>query len=777
MQKLLHNVLCVVLLGLLVACSATRYVPQGSYLLRRTKVEILTADKAYAKKLSKSELESYIQQRPNRRFLGMGLYLGFYNITDSSKHNGWQRFWGQKIGQAPVVLDSAMVDKTNREMDIYLDSRGYLNSHVTDTIIVDKKRKATAIYRVHLHKPYRISSIRYRILDTYIEPIVLADTLNRLLKRGDVFERKDFEQERERITGVLRNSGFWGFNASYISYVADSTHSNQTVSVTLVLRRQQTQMPDGQLLVENHPVYTIDKVSVLTDYQPTASIELQAQSQGDTLHYQGVDLIYHKRLALRPSIITDALGTRPGQRYDQRRIEQAYNAVRSLGYTANFLFTQAQQNDTVAYLTDDKGRRTELRQLQCVVQCTPTPRHSFSVDFEASATSAYYSLALTLGYGNRNLFRGAERFNISFRGAYEFMTQTGRNNAYDFGATAAFNIPRFWLPISADKMRTFKNAATQLSLSYNIQNRPYYRRSIVSAVYGYSWTLKNGARFVINPADINLVSVPWIDLDYLASLQNIYLQNSYLSQIIAGLSASYYYTTNTDWKKDGFTFRVSGDVNGNLLRGVATLFGKPTSYLGDEYYTLLGLRFAQYVRLMADVSQRINVGQRSQIAWRFLLAGGYAYGNSSTMPFDRMFFAGGSNSMRGWQARTLGPGGVQIDGWGAYPNQVGDMRIEANVEYRVNVVGGFGMVFFLDCGNVWSNFEGSNPNAQFHFDTFYKQLALNTGVGVRYDAGYFLIRLDWGIKLHNPNLPQGQRWGTQLRLNDTALQFGLGLPF
>lgn len=774
---MVHKIVGVALLGLLAACSATRYVPQGSYLLSRTKVELHTADRAYAKNLSKSELADYIQQRPNRRFLGIGLYLGFYNITDTAKHNGWHRFWGQKIGQAPVVLDSALVAKTDREMEIYLDSRGYLNSTVSDTITVDKKRKATVTYRVHLRKPYRIASVRYRILDTYIEPIVLADTANRLLQRGELFERKDFEAERERITGLLRNRGFWGFNSSYIAYVADSTHGKQTVNVTLVLRQLQTQTPEGEVVLQNHPIYTIDQVSVLTDYQPTVSIENQVQNQGDTLHYKGVDLISRKKLALRPSIITDALGTQPGQRFDQRRIEQAYNAVRSLGYTANFLFTPAPEGDTIAYETNAYGQRTEHRQLRCVVQCTPTPRHSFSADFEASVTSAYYSLALTLGYGNRNLFRGAERFNLSFRGAYEFMVQSGRNNAYEFGATAAFNVPRFWLPISADKMREFKNAATQLSVSYNIQNRPYYRRSIVSAVYGYSWTLKNGARFVINPADINVVSVPWVDSAYLVSLQNIYLQNSYHSQLIAGLSASYYYTTNADWKKDGFTFRVSGDFNGNLIRGITSIFGQQESYMGEDYYELFGLRFAQYFRLMADVSQRINVGQRSQLAWRFLLAGGYAYGNSSILPFDRMFFAGGANSMRGWQVRTLGPGSVDYEPTEAYPNQMGDMRIEANFEYRVNVAGGFGMAFFLDCGNVWNNYDGAHPDAQFRFDTFYKQLALNTGVGLRYDAGYFLVRLDWGIKLHNPNLPEGQRWGTQIVLKDTALQFALGLPF
>ncbi|MEG0601809.1 MAG: BamA/TamA family outer membrane protein [Mucinivorans sp.] len=773
------RIFLLVLTTLLVSCSAVRYVPKDSSLLYRNKLVIESQNKRETKAISSSEVKNYIQQRPNRRLLGMGIYLGFYNITDSSKHDGWHRFWGTKIGEAPVVLDSSMIKKSKREIEVFLDSKGFLSSTVSSEIEVSPRRKATVKYTVNLGRAYRISSVKYNIADTYIRPLVMADSALWGLKSGEIFERKDFENERTRITSMLRDRGFWGFNASYITYTVDSNHRNNTLDVELLLRPLTTTTPSGQAMSENHPIYSIDQVQVMSDYNPAQSLEAVKGEDIDTICYQGVDIMYKKKLYIRPDIILGALGVTPGDRYDQKRIEEAYNAVRSLGYSANFLFTPlGPTQPPTAWDTAANGAITARRKLACLVQCTPNVRQGISTDFEASTTSNYYSLALTLGYQNRNLFRGGEDFNLSFRGAYEFAKPKEQGNAFEFGVTTSLALPRFLLPISDDKMRKFKYSSTKFTVSYNIQNRPFYRRSLVSAVYGYGWTLKNGARFTINPADINVVSVPWIDEIFLLTIENPYLRNSYSSQLIAGLSASYFYNTNADIKQNGFTFRVSGDANGNLFRLITSAFCNQVEKDGESYYNIFGLRYAQYFRLSADVSNRINVGRRSQIAWRFLLAGGYAYGNSRTLPFERLFFAGGSNSMRGWQVRTLGPGSVRIDDLGSYPNQLGDMRLEANFEYRVNVAGGFGLALFLDCGNVWMNGIGEKrEEAKFHFNTFFRQLALNTGVGLRYDAGYFLVRLDWGVKLHDPNVPVGRRWGCQRGINDTALQFALGLPF
>lgn len=776
----IRAILTLLTVALLVGCSATRYVAQSSYLLSKNKVNITADEKRTARQISKSSLEDYIQQRPNRRFLGVGLYLGLYNITDTAKHGRWHKFWGEKMGDDPVILDSSMVRKSSLEMEIYLDSQGFINSSVTDTITVNRRRKATVTYNVNLHTPYRIKSLRYDIADSYIRELLKSDTISPTIKVGEIFERKDFEDERVRLTGILRNKGFWGFNASYITYTADTTQAPNSVDVVLNLRRLRNgqDAETGEPTYENHPIYRIADVGINTAYNPSLSVE-QMKDESDTIIYKDLDIFYKDKLYIRPDIISDALGIAPGVLYDQNSIQQSYNSVRSLGYSANILFSIIDTIPTRIVYSADSLTTTTERALNCLVQCTPSDRQSWALALEASTTSDYFSTSLTASYENRNLFGGAEDFNISFRGAYEFNKAKGSRNSFEFGVTTSLALPRFLLPISAPKMRNFKYSSTKLSLSYNIQNRPFYRRSLFSAVYGYSWTLKSGARFTINPADINVVDVPWINEDFRKGIENPYLKNSYEPQLIAGASATYLYNTNSDTKQNGTTFRMTGDVNGNLFNLISVATNNKSHYKDNEkFYNLFGLRYAQYVRFSGDISRRINIGRRSQIAWRVLGAAGFAYGNSAVLPFERMFFAGGSNSMRGWQVRTLGPGGAFVDSLGTYPNQLGDIRLEANFEYRVNVVGGVNMALFLDCGNIWFNGKGEpREDAKFKFSTFYKQLALNTGVGIRYDLGYFLIRLDWGFKLHNPNAAPGQRWFKHMGLKDTALNFALGLPF
>ncbi len=760
-------------------CSATRYVPQGESLLRKNKISL---GESKGTEVNLSELSNYLQQSPNRRLLGMGIYLGFYNITDTAKTDGWHKFWGQKIGEAPVILDSAKVKSSRDMMRIYLESVGFLNAKLSDTISVNKRRKATVTYKIDAQKPFTISSISYNIRDSFLKPIIESDTTNSLVKKGGRFDRKALEGERMRITENLQNQGFWGFNQNYITYLADSSKGNSTVDLVIDIAQLSVgKNSEGQPIYENHPIYRISSIMLNSAFDASLSDEETYNQYYDTIEYNGVKILYHDKLLMKEKILFSQLGMSPGEIYDYSSIEQTYSNIRSLGYNSTIVFTPlpVDASNTVYVTTLESNAQTTQRELSCRLQCTPITRHSFSTDLELSTTESYFSVGLTLGYQNRNIFHGGENFMVSGGGAYEFLWNKERKNSFEFQVSTSIEVPRFWLPISDDKMRNFSYSSTKISLSYNTQRRPDYERQVFSAVFGYGWTLKNGARFTINPIDFNLVNVPWVDEDFLEGIDNLYLRNSYTSQLIAGLSATYLYNTNSDLSRDGFTFRVQGDANGNLFYGLSSLFNatKNTETVGDEYYELFGLRYAQFARLTTAVSNRVNLGDRSQIAWRFLIAGGVAYGNSMVLPFESQYYAGGGNSMRGWQVRTLGPGSVLFDS-DTEDYQLGDFRLEANLEYRVNIVGGFNMAFFLDCGNIWMNGRGeTDEDAKFKINTFYKQLALNTGTGIRYDLNFFLLRLDWGIKLHNPNKVESERWFTDLNIKDTALHFAIGLPF
>lgn len=773
----------------LASCNTMRYVPQDKYLLRRNVVEIEGLHKASRRdRVTPKELMQYVQQRPNNRLLGVGIYLGMYNITDTAKHSGWQRFWRNKVGEAPVIYDPQLAERSKQMMQVYLTSRGYLDGTVSDSVEYHRRgRKVTVRYIAREGRPYTISQIRYRIDDKFLEPIILEDTAASLLRPGMVYDRDVFDAERERISARLQNMGFWAFNKGYITYVVDTAHLDHAMTLTMRVRRRVAYVkPDGDQVMENHPVYRISRIIVNTDYDPTKSPEELERLPWDTTQYNGIDLLYLDKLRLRENILVGAIRLSPNELYDKSSVQRTYNNIRNLQYSSNILFNELPY-DTLHPVEVTRASATGApvstmeRNLSCLIQCTPNVRQNFNVDAEISTTADYYSMALTLGYQNKNLFRGAENFTVNFRGAYELMKNKGNRNSYEFGVSVGLDIPRFLLPIRADRLAKFPQQKTNISVTYDIQRRPDYNRTIAGGTFGYSWSLRNGARFQINPVDINVVDVPWIDPDFKNSIENPYLKNSYESQLIAGLSAGYYYQTNPNPKADNLSIRLVGDANGNLLRALTAWMGKSTTINAgqadqESFYKIFGIRYAQYARLSFDISQRVNLTSTTQMAWRFFIGGGVAYGNSKTLPFERLYFAGGANSMRGWQVRTLGPGETLYKKE-TYPNQLGDFRLEANLEYRFSVVGNFGMAVFLDAGNVWMNAKGSAPDARFKFNSFYKQIALDTGLGFRYDLGFVLLRLDWGVKLHNPNVPPPERWNSGFKWKETALHFAIGLPF
>ena len=779
----------VVLLAGLSSCNTMRYVPRDRYLLRRNVVEIEGRRTASRReRVLPKDLKAYVQQRPNSRLLGIGIYLGMYNLTDTAKHNGWQRFWREKVGEAPVIYDPQQAERSRQMMQLYLTSRGYFDAEVEDSAVYSRRgRKATVHYVAREGKPYTVADVRYRIDDSYLAPLILEDTAASLLRRGMIYDRTLFDAERERISTRLQDLGFWGFNKGYISYVADTTGLDHAMVLTLRVRRRVAYVtPEGEQVLENHPLYRIRRITVNTDYDPTQSVETIERLPWDTLRYRGIDLLYLNRLRIKEHLLAGAIRFEPGELYDRSSVRRTYDNIRNFQYSSNILFNERPEDtllSTVATRTTASGATvsTRERNLSCLIQCTPNVRQNFNIDAELSTTADYYSMALTLGYQNKNLFRGAENFTIDFRGAYELMKNKGNRNSYEFGVNVGLDIPRFLLPVRDEKLAKFAQQKTHVSVSYDIQRRPDYNRTIAGGTFGYSWAWRNGARFQIDPVEINVVDVPWIDPDFKNSIENPYLKNSYESQLIAGLSAGYYYQTDPNPKANNLSIRLTGDVNGNLLRGLTSWLGKPSTINAgqadeESFYRIFGIRYAQYARLSFDISQRANLSATTQLAWRFFLGGGVAYGNSKTLPFERLYFAGGANSMRGWQVRTLGPGETPYRRE-TYPNQLGDFRIEANLEYRFSVAGNFGMAVFLDAGNVWMNAKGAAPEARFRFDRFYRQIALDTGLGFRYDFGFVLLRLDWGLKLHDPNVPVAERWIHTFRWRDTALHFAIGLPF
>ena len=319
---------------------------------------------------------------------------------------------------------------------------------------------------------------------------------------------------------------------------------------------------------------------------------------------------------------------------------------------------------------------------------------------------------------------------------------------------------------------------TKVELSFNYQDRPYYRRDLSRATWTYSWRSLNGRySYQLRPIDLNWIHVGYINQDFFASLENEYLRQSYLTQAIVGLSASYTY--NNQGKNIGGNatlMHANFESSGNLVNLFERAFSKKTP---EGYYNILGVRYSQYVRGDISLSRKIVLGEKTAMAGRIFAGVGVPYGNSTALPFDRLFYVGGSNSMRGWTPRTLGPGNTPEQDT-PYPVQMGDMRLEANLEFRFPIWGMFHGATFLDVGNVWylGGKKAQVPaDGVFHLDRFYKQLGMNTGLGLRVDIKFVILRLDWGVQLHSPNKPVGERWIHNFKWENMALNFGVGYPF
>lgn len=769
----------------------TRHIPEGAYLLQKVTIE---ADKSIPRKerITADDLEKYVRQTPNKRFLGTNIYLWLYEQANPSKHNWWNN-WKRKIGNPPVLLDMDFTKKSVQNFKIYMDSRGFFASDASFEVDTTSRRKrAKVIYRTRQGLPYRIDTLSYEFQDKFLEQIILPDTAQTLIRPGDIYNISTLDQERERISSYLKERGYYNFSVNNIMYYADTLGGNHQIGLRMVIKQHLTGYNDrGQAVMDNNMVYRVSRINIFPDYDPTvARADSTFASRLDTVYYRGLNVIYERRPNLRPSVLRRAVPFDPNYIYNSAQVNRAYTDLMALGYfrSAKIAFVeQARAVDVSDYVTfigagSDSTQINYTREgyLDCNILCTPTLKQSFKVDLEGSTTSSFYGLKATAGYQNRNVFRGAESFDISFTAGYEFMKapDARKKHATEFGITTGLTFPRFLVPWRTGRFRTVNQPKTKVEVSVNFQDRPYYRRTLSSAGLTYLWSNTRYSSFSLRPIDINVIDVNHLDSAFLKGTQNLYLVNSYQPQLAAGLSFGYTYNNQLkNLGRNATLIRFNLETSGNLINGLEHLFSHRKA--GKDYYTIFGIRYSQYFRTDLSLSRKIMLGSKTALAGRLYGGLGVAYGNATSIPFDRLFYAGGSNSMRGWAPRTLGPGSVPKPS-NEFPSQLGDMKLEANLELRFPIWGIFHGATFFDIGNIW--FLQRDPaqysdQAVFYVKNFYKQLGFNTGLGLRLDIKFAVLRLDWGIQLHNPNNPAGERWIHNFRWKNTALNFGVGYPF
>mgnify|MGYP000692427635 FL=1 len=410
---------------LLAACSATRHIPSGQYLLSKSDVRIerekqLTRDE----RATRTELEQFIRQHPTKRFLGTNFYLWAYNSADPDKTNWWNRF-KRRIGKEPVLLDSTLTARSAEGMKIYLNGKGFLDASTAFRVDTSGK-KAKVTYLARQGEPYRIGSIRYDFRDRSLQSIIFSDTISTLLHTGDIFDANTLDDERVRITSFLKNRGYYNFSINNISYVADSTAGNRTVNLTMVVKRYMAgYTAEGEATLDDNRIYRIRNIYIYPDYNPSAAVsDSLYESRLDTLDYKGLKIVYDTRSKVRAEILRRTISLYPNYLYNADEVKRTYENIMRLDYykSASILFSEAEgdtllRDNRITYIGQSQDSTgigeasygTE-HYLNCTIFCTPALRQGYSLELEGTTSADYFGIAATVGYQNRNLFRGVALF-------------------------------------------------------------------------------------------------------------------------------------------------------------------------------------------------------------------------------------------------------------------------------------------------------------------------------------------------------------------------------
>ena len=759
---------------MLFSCASTKHVPEGQLLLDKVKINIL--DKENENEINKQELTNYLRQTENHKVLGgFKMQLAIYNMSGKDSTN-WFNKWIRRVGAPPVIYDSTLTSASANQLQRALINKGYLKSTVTSEVKTNpKKKKAQIDYNITLNQPYLIRSINYDITNDSLKKIILADTTEFPIKCNSPLDHKKLDAERELIVQRLRNNGYYAFNKNYITFLADTAAGSHDVDLTLTLSNKMQELPHLPH-IDTHRQFFVRNVIFVTSYD---AVSMQNGVFGDTTTYNGITVLYGDDKYIDAGILDENCFIRPGSIYNSSDVDRTYKALGRLGI--------------IKYINIDMRAINEINGNLLVDAYILLNRDkSQTISFSLEGTNSEGDLGFGIGadYQHRNIFKGSEILNVKFKASYESLSGdlSGLNNDNysEYSGDVGITFPKFKMPFLRENFKRRIQASTEFMASFNYQERPEYTRVIAGAGWKYIWSERNNQmRHTFNLIDLSYVYLPKSKINFLDSITNPLLRYSYEDHLIMRMGYTFYKTnrraTNpltTVFQDNIYTIRASAETAGNLLYGISNLINQKREE--DDSYKVVGTRYSQYVKLDGDFALTHYINQRSSIALHAGFGIAVPYGNSTVLPFEKRFYSGGANSVRGWGVRTLGPG--SFDGKKAQNSfiyQCGDIRLDLNLEYRCKLFWVLELGAFIDCGNIWTIREYENqPGGVFKFNKFFEQLALSYGLGLRMDFTYFLMRFDVGMKAHNPASGQ-EHWplfSPSLK-RDAEIHFSVGYPF
>lgn len=674
------------------------------------------------------------------------------------------------IGEPPSILENTLTKKSSKQISLYLKQKGFFNNKVTDSTAYKKNKKAEVYYQIKALEPYKIRKTNFSISDTGLFNVIMNSTSNTLLKPGKIYDTQLFQDERLRITNNMKNHGYFDFTKEYIYFKIDSSLNKNRVDINLIIKNPVVNEyinGEDSIIEKRHLKYTINNVIISSNYKEGDTPSNFFEIKNEIVHESN-----HERF--KSNVINKQIFVKPGESYSVKHTEITKNKLSGL-QTFRLINIQYEKIN----LDDDKNY------LNCRINLTPSSRQSLTFEGKGTNRSGNLGIAGNIIYKNKNTFKGAEILELRLKTGLESqqLTTTENNesinenlngffNTIEYGPELSLHIPGLLIPFHM-KTEKYNRSTTTLSSSFNHQNRPDYKRDVLNSSFGYSWNSSKYTSHIFRPMELSLVKIDKSD-DFnqrLIDSENSLLINSYNDHLISASKYSFTYSNRSSNKMKNFVFfRSNTETAGNLLRSVSGVLGLEKDE--NDSYSIFNINYAQYIKQDFDFRIYNVLNKKSNVVYRIYAGAGIALENLNVLPFEKSFFGGGANGIRGWAARTLGPGGLSpIDTTSVRIDQIGDLQIEFNVEYRFDIYKSFKGAAFVDAGNIWLIDEDPlRPNGKFEVKEFYNQIAVSAGLGARFDFNFFIIRLDAAVKIKDPGLEKGERWIFEPKSNTNALR-------
>lgn len=745
--------------GCLFSCSVKSYIPEDELLYTGAEIQVNSqSDSIELPRAIKDELEELLRPVPNSKFLGMRLGLRSYYRAQREDPGFINKFFNKKIGEEPVYLSDVDRQKTEELINNRLENRGFYRNLVGSGSEI-KKYTASVDYTVQINEPYRIANYSLLHDSTLVFKHIAQSLPNSLISTGDRFDLDLFKNERERIDTYMKSKGFYNFNDDFLLFEAD-TNQYKGKKLDLYLKLKQ------ETPLASKVPYKLNSIKVHANY----SVDTESQL-ADSVQYKGITYIQHGDF-FKPERLAPFILLETGQYYNPITSKFTSNRLSKIGV---YKYTSIRYDQVKPPIEGDS-----VALLDASIFLSPLNKHALRAELQANSKSNnFVGPALALTYTNRNLFKGGEIFSTTARFGFEQQIGGEGDNSgarsLQLGLKTDLIFPRILFPLKLDLGFDYEVPKTKISTAIEYLNRQDLYRSIsLLAGFGYTWNANEYVYHELIPISFNYSSLSNTSEAFEELLaENPYLRNSFEQKFIAGLNYSFVYNEVNDLqKRSPIYFAANFEIAGNAL----SLISGSANENGTE--SILGMEYAQYIRTDIDFRYQYRFDDQQALVARLFGGIGYAYGNSISMPYSKQYYSGGPFSVRAFRIRALGPGTYQPNadnqelGSASYIDQTGDIRLEANLEYRFPIMSFVKGALFADAGNVWLLKQNPALIGGEISSGFMKELGVGVGAGVRVDVQGFVIRFDLAAPIHKPYQDH-----YDLDLSKPILNFAFGYPF